>query len=60
MAKDLEQRRLQEEKEERITEARRAGAESAYDELQKMLQDRDREKAAKQRRQEWRGRANPG
>jgi hypothetical protein len=60
VVKDLEERRLQMEKEERITEARALGAETAYDEMQLRILDEEREKAAAKRRVEWRGRANPG
>ena len=60
VVKDLEERRLQMEKEERITEARAEGAEKALDEMQQAILDRERERAAKERRIEWRGRANPG
>ena len=57
---DLEQRRLQEEKEARIAEARRLGAETAYDMMQETALDEDREDTSRSRRREWRSRANPG
>jgi len=60
VAKDLEERQLQAEKEDRIGEARQAGAESVFDELHRKLLDEEREKAAAERRADWRGRANPG
>ena len=60
VVKDLEERRLQLEKEERITEARADGAEAALDAMQQSILDKERNQAAKERRVEWRSRANPG
>jgi hypothetical protein len=59
VAQDLEDRRLQEEKEERIRESRRIGAEEAYDEMQERVLDGEREAMSEDRRLEWRPRANP-
>jgi hypothetical protein len=60
VVKDMEERRLQSEKEDRIIEARAAGAEAALDEMQQGILDRERSQAAKERRVDWRSRANPG
>jgi len=60
VVKDLEERRLQMEKEQRITEARAVGAEAALDARQQRILEAERERAAAERRIEWRGRANPG
>jgi hypothetical protein len=60
VAKDLEERRNQEEKEARITEARQSGAETAFDEMQQGVLEKEREKVAAERRADWRKLANPG
>ena len=60
VTKDLEERRAAEERESRIADARRIGATSAFDDLQKKILDAEREKVAAERRRDWRGRANPG
>ncbi|MCU0725857.1 MAG: hypothetical protein MUE73_08735 [Planctomycetes bacterium] len=59
-AKDLEQRRMQQEKEKRIGDARKAGAAETYDAHHRALFRRNREDAAARRRLEWRAAANPG
>ena len=59
-AKDLEQRRMQQEKEKRIGEARDSGAVSTYDEHNRMLFRKSREEVATKRRLLWRGLASPG
>jgi hypothetical protein len=59
-ARDLEQRRMQQEKEERIGDARKAGAAETYDAHNRNLFRRQREDAATRRRLEWRGAASPG
>jgi len=58
--KDLEERRIQEEREARIADARMIGATGAFDSLHERLLKEEREKAAAERRRDWRGRANPG
>ena len=60
VAKDLEERRAQDEKEARITEARKSGAETAFDDMQNGILVKEREKAAADRRDDWRKLANPG
>ncbi len=59
-ARDLEQRRIYQEKEQRIGEARRKGGEATFDEFNRELFRLDRERAAALRLVEWGGRANPG
>lgn len=59
-AKDVEARVFAEEKEDRITEARAAGAENAYEEMMDRILLEDRERANQDRRRDWRSRANPG
>ena len=60
VAKDLEERLLQEDREARILDARRVGAQSAYDAAMWKILTEEREKAAAERRRDWRGLANPG
>ena len=59
-AKDLELRRMQQEKEKRIGEARQAGAEFTYDDHQRVIFRKYREEAAAARRLAWRAAASPG
>ncbi len=59
-AKDLELRRMQQEKEKRIGEARQAGAEFTYDDHQRVIFRKYREEAAGKRRLLWRAAASPG
>ena len=59
-AKDLEQRRMQQEKEKRIGEARDSGAVFTYDEHNRLLFGKSREEVSTRRRLQWRGLATPG
>ncbi len=59
-ARDLEQRRMQQEKEKRIGDARDSGAVSTYDEHNRALFGNLREEMGLKRRVLWRGLASPG
>ncbi len=59
-AKDLEERRIYQEKEQRIGEARRKGGEATFDEFNRELFGSNLERVAARRLADWGGRANPG
>ncbi len=59
-ARDLEERRIEREKEQRIGEARRNGAEALFGRHSLEVLRTLRERAARRRARRWRDGANPG